>query len=1115
MCQSALFRSETLLSGKYTEGKIRDFEVTMEDSARLAACYNSFDDSDSWPGGFTHGNPYTAERIFEFKQKSEDIRTIVAYAEDQIIGHCNVCGHYLDDEAVYVGLFGVDPAFQGQGYGKAMLIESAETAARLGKRRIDLHTWGGNLKAMPLYKRVGYNWVPNTRVLMESHIPGIINAPMFEEFFQRHYWYDAYKREILQEMDEIVEDGFGIFKYHFEDDEDVLDVVVDREAKGISGFTMTLDGKTVSAHLKPSSHIGFIGLGEIPIELKIQNNQEISLTYSVQVNTSENFVVKLEGSLSGEIEPGDQTILNAACAISSTAKALDREIIPDDKVQTQGEWIPTLGGKSIKLYCGLIPNEAVTLFADQSSLCLTPGESKEIALGVRNNINRDIKGEIDISPLTDRISPSGSYSISLSSNEETEIYFNFKTSVEEESSLVPLQLSVFIQEGSSKALVNQRVLNVCVIGAFGAYAYQALDDEYVLESETLRFILRKTPPMSMRKCEYKPTNDSISGEFNLPQLGYPFQQGSEWERKKFKVTMRNLEKYAEIELIGDSEERNGVRFTILHRLYPGREYLEVITKVQNFGLEIQTNLGLRMGGWFDIRNNEFHVPIKGDIYRLDSPEWNGIRQTPTKPKFYHESWCSSHRMDSNMEIGYIWSPENIEEVRVTRSFRVPRVEYKLPDLEPGQSTEKSMLHMHVTQGDWTKTRNLWARLHGKSIDETEPIHIRSDLEVEIVSANSSLSKEVCPPILIDRAKKEQDFELRVRVIHEDPLSGKVSVKLPQGVFAGEKQKLEFEMSNLNIDNPFITPLKLSVNDVQNWFTRDGEISLQFTGRIVRFPLSAIIYNSTVKPITNEETLEGRTLHTLTIGGYSIAASPEYIGSLVRYGPTDKESLFFDTFPKSEPFMWWNQFFSGLNPAMAGWDIWDWESAFQKEEWTLKESKEGPWIGYELATLAQHSPGLRGIELRVQYLMLQNTPLVYINLEVSNKSKRRKKMRLFLRGVPRPDGAIQNRIHTVFNEQQICYEPREVETDLPSSPKHGWVAFENPKTGQMVGIISNERTRESVAGFNMGDNADMLFLFGNRTLKPGEASSISSFLVIPISPNDMTLLNRLSTSLVKI
>ncbi|TFG04520.1 hypothetical protein EU538_12215, partial [Candidatus Thorarchaeota archaeon] len=64
---------------KYTEGKIRDFELTEEDAALLAECFNSFDDSDSWPGGFTHGVAYTSERVLRDKKKSQDLRTIVAH----------------------------------------------------------------------------------------------------------------------------------------------------------------------------------------------------------------------------------------------------------------------------------------------------------------------------------------------------------------------------------------------------------------------------------------------------------------------------------------------------------------------------------------------------------------------------------------------------------------------------------------------------------------------------------------------------------------------------------------------------------------------------------------------------------------------------------------------------------------------------------------------------------------------------------------------------------------------------------------------------------------------------------------------------------------------------
>ncbi|MDF1539452.1 MAG: hypothetical protein P1Q69_11180 [Candidatus Thorarchaeota archaeon] len=91
------------MSRHQTADKVRDFEITMEDAGRLAECFNSFDDSDSWPGGFTGGNPYTAKRIFEDMQKGTDLRTLVAYSEDKIVGHCNVVNSALDTEAVYVG----------------------------------------------------------------------------------------------------------------------------------------------------------------------------------------------------------------------------------------------------------------------------------------------------------------------------------------------------------------------------------------------------------------------------------------------------------------------------------------------------------------------------------------------------------------------------------------------------------------------------------------------------------------------------------------------------------------------------------------------------------------------------------------------------------------------------------------------------------------------------------------------------------------------------------------------------------------------------------------------------------------------------------------------------
>ncbi|MCK4280226.1 MAG: hypothetical protein KAW94_06585 [Candidatus Thorarchaeota archaeon] len=37
------------MTSKHTKGKVRDFELTLEDAGRLADCLNSFDDSANTP----------------------------------------------------------------------------------------------------------------------------------------------------------------------------------------------------------------------------------------------------------------------------------------------------------------------------------------------------------------------------------------------------------------------------------------------------------------------------------------------------------------------------------------------------------------------------------------------------------------------------------------------------------------------------------------------------------------------------------------------------------------------------------------------------------------------------------------------------------------------------------------------------------------------------------------------------------------------------------------------------------------------------------------------------------------------------------------------------------
>ncbi len=693
--------------------KVRDFELTLEDAARLAECFNSFDDSDSWPGGFTRGIPFKAERVLEDKSKRTDIRTLVAYVGNWIVGHCNIAHGEMDPEAAYVGTLGVNPKYQGQGFGKAMLIEAAETAARLGKRRIDLNTWPGNIKAMPLYKRVGYNWVPRTRVLMESYIPGILNFPVFAEFFRRYDWYDVFTREISQVMDDSEEDGLGVYKYSFKGQNgDELDVTVDREAKGICGFKLVLDGRELGVSLRPATHVGYIAFGQVPMRLVVSSEAEHDMPIAVSAAPTQDLLVELLGDTNGLVSADHQFILEGFYRIPETVEHVDRVRDPVAKVKTQACWEITLGDDTFNLYSGIIPHLAITISSNPIYPCVSPGGQAEMEVVLQSNLDTGAKGEVVIGPASGTIMWSRVNGFELEPDETKGISIEATTAAEDDNSVLSLFVSVFVYEGSEKSLVNRKTLNIPVLGVSGAVAYESLDDYLVIESESFRYTISKTPPMSFRSVEDKTQHKAIRGFFLLPSVGYPFPSGgSEWSRKAFDITLTNKKEYAEIRLEADSIERTGVRLTALYRAYPGRQYLEIVNRITNVGTSNLTNLGVQAEGWwFDMTGTRMYVPIRGSIYELGSIDWTGDRQLPDEPSAYHEPWAAVCSSDGELLVGYVWDADGLVKVEPRRRGRLNRVEYRLPDLEAGESTDKTMLRIVTGRGGWKNVRSLWARL---------------------------------------------------------------------------------------------------------------------------------------------------------------------------------------------------------------------------------------------------------------------------------------------------------------------------------------------------------------------------------------------------------------------
>ena len=109
------------------------------------------------------------------------------------------------------------------------------------------------------------------------------------------------------------------------------------------------------------------------------------------------------------------------------------------------------------------------------------------------------------------------------------------------------------------------------------------------------------------------------------------------------------------------------------------------------------------------------------------------------------------------------------------------------------------------------------------------------------------------------------------------------------------------------------------------------------------PLTAIIFDSEAEVARTVETIESLNLHSTVVSGIRMAVSPDYGASLVRFGPVDEPSIFYDTFPKADPLVWDDRHFSGVTPKLIGSMVWDWQTALPKEVWSVSESFIGTVI----------------------------------------------------------------------------------------------------------------------------------------------------------------------------
>ncbi|MHA1156541.1 MAG: GNAT family N-acetyltransferase, partial [Candidatus Heimdallarchaeota archaeon] len=563
---------------------IREFQRNQSDAQMLADCYNSWDDPESWPGGFGHSDPFTGERLLEELEKTSPLSKFIAIADGKIVGHCDVISHFNEEDTVYVGLLGVDPEYQGKKIGKTLLIHATYRALELEKDVITLHTWGGNLKAMPLYKKTGYFWAPESSVYMENYLPGILRRKLFQSYIEEFSWYETFKRSLDLAPDVELIDGMSVYNYYFEADENnSLKVVIDTKAKKIAGFEIKSPEGKIGINCLIKNSVGFVAFGKVPISWTFLNETENDITFTLKANCLNGIKFETEPERQIIVKSGKTTIIQAFAILDETVTPLANPKESQTRVKPRIESIIHFNEEEIDLTVGLAPVDPLEIKLYPHLRSIIPGEKSTINLRAWNRTYSKIKGSIVLSENPNIGFESNKIPILLNANERKDITLNFTALENISDKNIPLKLNVFIDEKEGSVKLPEETIYLPIIDPLGlelnCTGYYLKNKYAILENNNLRLKFILADAYLFDSITDKRNNRVYKLRTSLLDLGMPFTGwGSELGRLSQEVKIIQGIGKVTLELLVKSKVKDGIHIKRSFTLRTNSDLIEASVK---------------------------------------------------------------------------------------------------------------------------------------------------------------------------------------------------------------------------------------------------------------------------------------------------------------------------------------------------------------------------------------------------------------------------------------------------------------------------------------------------------------------------------------------------------
>ena len=1016
------------------------------DAELLADMWNKSDSG--WPGGWTRGIPETAERTLENMQKIDRLGIYVVEYDGEIVGYGDFRAQAGQKEVAYLQTLNARPDHHGKGVGKRLVLRILEKTIELGYKQLTIGTWPGNTKAVPLYKKTGFFWVPETDVFMQNYIPTILSLPIARDFFAKHDWYQCQKRDLAIAPDEIEWNGVKVFPYHFEADGEVIKVTTDKQSESITAIETN--------DLSVACYTGLedvpTGL-EHPVKWKIENRRDKPLQITLIAQGEEGIALDVLENLLVT----DKTTIEKTFSVSPEIKEKDWGE-PAHKITST----LMINGEPLSLATAVKPVQPIDI--EYNGQTVVPGKKNErVVVKLRNRLNIPVEGKLIVDPRPGLKLDKLSDDFSLPAKSWTSC--PFWAQIDEAGAF---QTKMRVEGTSENGEIISTKAQTVVFRAipFGKIVTSVNEDRKSirLETDSMSVELRRSGGRMY-------VRDKIAGRGccgqEMAELGPPF---AGWRRMPptYEYRLEERDGEAAITLIAPSDMfpemvvEKKITFTGSPAIKIEHRVINNSMSAQKFKLRLHSHAQLR---------GRLTLPTKNGLLHQVTSGWGSFPEGETdaskKPEDYAETWSACE--DSVCVVGMVWPA--CEENEFGRGL--PHLQFDLPEIPPQSYIDLEPLYIIAGRGNWEMVRKYWRWLYQPS----EIIETRKPVKHPILEVGFENK-----PLFV----ANQEIQTKVSVTNNrgKALNAKLNLEIRSAKtqFSHRSARTEFsprEITGVNRDNPFEQDTSLTYSDLTphseeaKFFLKTDVETQEFTAPIVILGDS----DSGVKFGESEKTL------TLDNGFFKLKIAPEFLGSVIAL-ERDGVNHLMTAYPNERPFVWINPWHGGIHPVIG----WIGDTRFAKEQFSGEQisrlGKNGiRWHGYKLTCDVEHQD-YRWFRREIEYLTIGGSNLIALVNRCINKTDAPMGTDSGVAAWLQPGGTTQNTI--LHYEQSTPLYGQNVSTDMRERRRRHrhrggyltefncgkWAAVENPETNDVFIMITSYQQGELEAMDLVNDGAHL-------------------------------------------